>query len=124
MLMLLTGPGSSASAVCRTSYETRYGSSLQKVVGPSVSTVTVGGRTDVLTGVECLAVIRLFWPFWAKLGIGGRHRMLRSECQTVPKGVSEAWSIICTLVARFVSNSAQYMHNTAELLRVLGEIMI
>jgi hypothetical protein len=66
---------------------------------------------------ECLAVIKLFW---AKLRIGGRHRMLLSESRTVPKGVSEAWPIISTL-ARFVSNSAQYVHSNAELLRVLWE---
>jgi len=45
--------------------------------------------------------------------------MFLSESHTVHKGTSEAWPIICDLVARFVSNSAQYVHNIAELLRVL-----
>ena len=45
--------------------------------------------------------------------------MLLSDSRTVPRGVSAAWPIISTLVARFVSNSTQYVQNTAEPLRVL-----
>jgi len=45
--------------------------------------------------------------------------MFHSDSRTVPKGVSEAWPIISTLIARFVSNWTQYVQNTAELLRVL-----
>jgi hypothetical protein len=49
--LLLTGPGSSVSSVCRTPYETRYRSSMQKVAGQGVSTVTIGRRTDLLTAL-------------------------------------------------------------------------